>query len=454
MSVQTKTTTTINTSLKQFDNELFQLIKKEQQRQQNEINLIASENIIPRYCSDALRSPLSNKYSEGFVGKRYYEGNRFIDQIEQLAIDRSLKAFSLDNKDWGVVVQSLSGTIANIAVYTAMLKPGDKILYMALSHGGHLSHGYRRKNNNLTLASQHYNSMPYYVDKETEEIDYEKLERKALEYKPNIIIAGASAYPKLIDYKRFRSICDKIGAILLVDMAHIAGLIAARLIPSPFPYADIVTTTTHKTLRGPRGALIFVRKPYYNKIQKSVFPGCQGGPHNHSIAAIAAAMKAAAEPEFKEYQSNVLKNMKAMNDELINKGYRITSGGTQNHHLIVDLCNKNIDGKQASVLLNAAGIVCNMNTVPRDKSPLNPSGIRIGSAAMTSRGMTQKDFVNVTCLIDKIISIKNSIFRKDAKLDEIREKCAKSPELTAIKEFVQSYAQQFPVVDTDKLSSS
>lgn len=305
------------------------------------MNLIASENFTPVYCSDALSSCLSVKYSEGYPGKRYYAGNRFIDQVELLCQKRALQCFSLKPEDWGVNVQPLSGSPANFAVYTALLKPGSKILFMDLPHGGHLSHGFEMSGHRkVTSTSKYFATLPYRLNPSTGLIDYDEIQSLASRFLPDMIIAGFSAYPRLLDYSRFREIADSCGALLLGDMAHISGLVAAKVVPSsPFEYCDVVTTTTHKTLRGPRGALIFCKKPHLSAINSAVFPGCQGGPHNHTIAAVAAAFKAASAPEFVDYQRQVLSNASFFAAELANRGIPPVTGGTDNHLILLDLSN-------------------------------------------------------------------------------------------------------------------
>jgi len=396
------------------DTKVANLLKKEAKRQKSVVNLIASENYVSKDVLDALGTETTNKYAEGYSGARYYGGNEVIDQIEDLAIERALKLFGLSPKTWTVNVQPLSGSPANLAVYQALVPKGGKIMGMVLSHGGHLTHGHA-----VSFSGTFWKQVPYTLDPKTEAIDYEALKKIAKKEKPHLVIAGYSAYPRVINFKKMREVADAAGAYLMVDMAHIAGLVAGGEHPSPFRYADVVTTTTHKTLRGPRGGMIFARRDaghgnklkdgeatLFDKIQKSVFPGMQGGPHMNQIAALAVALKEASAASFKKYAKQVVKNSKALAQELKNLGWRITSGGTDNHVFLVDVWNggKGITGKEASNRLEKAGIIVNMNTIPFDKrSPFNPSGIRIGAAAETTRGKKEKDMITLARRIDKIL---------------------------------------------------
>jgi len=372
-----------------FDDELFAAMQSEEKRQEEHIELIASENYTSPRVMQAQGSVLTNKYAEGYPGKRYYGGCEFVDVVEQLAIDRAKTLFGAD---W-VNVQPHSGSQANAAVYMALLQPGDTILGMSLAHGGHLTHGAK-----VSFSGKFYNSAQYGLN-ELELIDYDEVERLALEHKPKMIIAGFSAYSNILDFPRFRAIADKVGAYLMVDMAHVAGLVAAGLYPNPVPYADIVTTTTHKTLRGPRGGLILGRanEAIEKKIQSMVFPGTQGGPLMHVIAAKAVAFKEALQPEFKQYQSQVVVNARVMAKVFISRGYRIVSGGTYDHLFLVDLIDKGITGKAADAALGAAHITVNKNSVPNDpQSPFVTSGIRIGSPAITTRGFKEEQADQLT----------------------------------------------------------
>ncbi len=373
------------------DPEIKELIEKETARQNNKIELIASENFVSKAVMAAMGSTLTNKYAEGYPGKRYYGGCEVVDQIEDLARDRATELFGAEHAN----VQPNSGSQANQAVFFAVLKPGDTVMGMDLSHGGHLTHG-----SPVNMSGKHYHIVSYGVDKETETIDYDVVREIALEHKPKMIIAGASNYSRVIDFAKFREIADEVGAYLMVDMAHIAGLVAAGLHPSPVPYAHFVTTTTHKTLRGPRGGMILCSKEFAPMIDKSIFPGIQGGPLMHVIAAKAVSFKEALSPEFKTYQAQIIKNAQALANALIGKGLRIVSGGTDNHVMSLDVRNMNVTGKEAEHLLDEIGITCNKNTIPFDPaSPFVTSGVRLGTAAVTTRGMKEADMKEIAEII-------------------------------------------------------
>lgn len=386
------------------DIEIAELIKKENERQGNVINLIASENYVSDDVLEALGSKLNNKYAEGYPGARYYGGNEIVDQVETLTQKRALETFGLNENDWAVNVQALSGSPANLAVYFALVKKGGKIMGMRLDHGGHLTHGHK-----VSATGSFYESIQYGVDKDTELLNFDEIEKIAIEQKPEIIVAGFTAYPRTIDWQKFREIADKVGAYLMVDMSHISGLVAGGVYPSPFPYADIVTTTTHKTLRGPRSALIFAKKDdrkLNEKINKAVFPGLQGGPHLNQIAGVAVALKEAQTNDFKMYAEQVAKNAKVLADTLTSLGWRIVSGGTDSHLVLVDtwMNGTGISGKEASDKLEATGIIVNKNTIPNDtRSPADPSGIRLGSAAETTNGKNEKDFEEIARKIDEVL---------------------------------------------------
>lgn len=384
----------LNDSLEVVDKEIFDAIQKEHKRQNEKIELIASENFASKAVMEAMGSVFTNKYAEGYPGKRYYGGCQNVDIAENLARDRAKEIFGAEHAN----VQPHSGAQANMSVYFTVLNPGDTILGMNLSHGGHLTHG-----SPVNFSGKMYNIIPYGVN-EDGYIDYDEVERIALECKPKIIVAGASAYPRTIDFKRFREIADKVSAYLMVDMAHIAGLVAAGLHPSPVPYADFVTTTTHKTLRGPRGGMILCKEKYAKDLDKSVFPGVQGGPLMHVIAGKAVCFKEALTPEFKEYQKQIIKNAKVLAEELMNRGFKLVSGGTDNHLMLVDLTNKGVTGKEAEAMLDEVGITVNKNTIPFDKQKPNiASGIRIGTPAMTTRGMKEEEMKTIAELIDRTI---------------------------------------------------
>ena len=405
------------TTIKNADAEVYEAMKLELDRQRNNIELIASENFVSPAVMAAVGSHLTNKYAEGLPGKRYYGGCQYVDIVENLAIERCKQLFGCDHAN----VQPHSGAQANTAVYFALLNPGDTILGMNLSHGGHLTHG-----SPVNISGKYFHIVPYGVSREDERIDYDALEQIAVENKPKMIVAGASAYPRIIDFPRLREIADKVGAYLMVDIAHIAGLVAAGLHPSPVPYADIVTTTTHKTLRGPRGGVIMCKEQYAKAIDKAVFPGMQGGPLMHVIAGKAVAFKEALSPEFKEYQKQVVKNAAAMADEFTKCGVRLVSGGTDNHLMLVDLRDKGMTGKELEKMLDEVNITVNKNTIPfEETSPFITSGIRIGTPSITSRGFKEEDARQIARLISKIIAEKENAF--DFVRAEVRKLCEKYP---------------------------
>ena len=399
--------------LKETDREVYEFIGKEIDRQRHSLELIASENFVSKAVMQAQGSVLTNKYAEGYPKKRYYGGCGFIDDIEQLAIDRIKEIFKAEYAN----VQPHSGSQANMAIFYAFLKPGDTVLGMDLSHGGHLTHG-----SPVNFSGKYFNIVPYGVNKSTETIDYDELRKTALQNKPKMIIAGASAYPRIIDFKKFRDIADEAGCYLMVDMAHIAGLVAADLHPSPIPYADFVTTTTHKTLRGPRGGIILAKAKYEKELNSAIFPGIQGGPLEHIIAAKAVAFKEALSENFKNYQMQVVFNAAALANTLKNNGFSLISGGTDNHLMLVDFRKSEMTGKQAEALLDEVGITVNKNKVPFDeRSPFVTSGVRIGTPAVTTRGMKESEMVKIGELITEVLqnpddeSIKNSV-KKEVKL--------------------------------------
>jgi glycine hydroxymethyltransferase len=382
--------------LEQIDPEVFSAIQKETERLEQNLELIASENVVSEAVLEAQGCVMTNKYAEGYPGKRYYGGCQFVDEVESLAIARAKELFGADHAN----VQPHSGTQANMTVYLAVLKPGDSYLGMNLAHGGHLSMG-----SPVNFSGMLYRVIPYGVSEQTETIDYDELERLAKEHRPKLIVAGASAYPRIIDYARFRKIADAIGAMLMVDMAHIAGLVAAGLHPSPVPYADFVTTTTHKTLRGPRGGMVLCRAEHAKTIDSKVFPGMQGGPLMHVIAAKAVALKEALSPGFKSYQQQIVKNARALAQALMSQGFRLTSGGTDNHLMLVDLRKSELTGKVAQEALDRARITVNKNAVPFDtRSPFVTSGIRLGTPAVTTRGMKEKEMEQIGDFIVRALS--------------------------------------------------
>ena len=402
------------------DPELKGYIDAELNRQRDKIELIASENIVTPAVMEAMGSVLTNKYAEGYPGHRYYGGCEYVDKVETLAIERAKKLFNANFAN----VQAHCGASTNMAVYFAFLKPGDTIMGMDLSQGGHLSHG-----SPVNISGTYFNVVHYGVDKETEMIDYADIEAKAKEYQPKLIVAGASAYPRIIDFERIANIAHENGALLLVDMAHIAGLVATGLHPSPVPYGDIVTTTTHKTLRGPRGGLILTNnEEYAKKINKSIFPGLQGGPLMHVIAAKAVAFGEALKPEFREYAENIVKNAKAFAEGLKAEGFRLVSGGTDNHLILVDVRNKNLTGKEAEKLLDNIGITCNKNTIPFDPaSPFVTSGIRLGTPAATTRGFQEEDFKEVAAIMGLVLNNPTDFAKHAEAAKRVAALCAKYP---------------------------
>ena len=408
------------TNLKTVDPEIQKAIDQELSRQREKLEMIASENIVSTAVMQAQGSILTNKYAEGYPGKRYYGGCEYVDIVEQLAIDRAKKLFGAEYAN----VQPHSGAQANTAVYFALLEPGDTILGMNLTDGGHLTHG-----SPVNISGKYFKIIPYGVDKETERIDYDELERLAKEHQPKLIVGGASAYSRVIDFERMAQIAKSVGAYFMVDMAHIAGLVAAGLHPSPVPYADVVTTTTHKTLRGPRGGLILCRDAEFGKqFNKAIFPGIQGGPLMHVVAAKAVAFKEALSDEFKVYQQQVLDNAKALADELVKKGFRIVSSGTDNHLMLVDLRSKNITGKEAQFLLDEIGITANRNTIPFEPlSPFVTSGIRLGTPALTTRGLKEEDIREVADIIADVIENREDSAVIETAKAKVQAICKKFP---------------------------
>ncbi|KAF2661624.1 glycine hydroxymethyltransferase [Lophiostoma macrostomum CBS 122681] len=453
-------------SLVETDPDVAKIMEQEIQRQRESILLIASENVTSRAVFDALGSPMSNKYSEGYPGARYYGGNQHIDAIELLCQSRALKTFGLDSEKWGVNVQCLSGSPANLQVYQAIMRPHERLMGLDLPHGGHLSHGYQTPQRKISAVSTYFETFPYRVNLDTGIIDYDQLEQNALMYRPKVLVAGTSAYCREIDYARMREIADKVGSYLLMDMAHISGLIAAGVNNSPFPYCDIVTTTTHKSLRGPRGAMIFFRKgvrktdaktgketlyDLEGPINFSVFPGHQGGPHNHTITALAVALKQAQSDDFKLYQQQVIKNAKAVGAALQEQGYKLVTDGTDNHMVLLDLKPVNLDGARVEAVLEQINIACNKNTTPGDKSALTPMGIRIGAPAMTSRGLGEEDFKKVAGYIDTAIKLtkktQSELPKEANKLKDFKAKVASGEieEINSLKKEIASWASTFPL---------
>jgi glycine hydroxymethyltransferase len=405
--------------LKETDPEVYNAIKGEDERELSKIVLIASENYVSQAVLEAQGSVFTNKYAEGYPNRRYYGGCEFADQVELLAIERAKALFGAEH----VNVQPHSGSQANMAAYFSVLQPGDTILGMALPHGGHLTHGA-----SVSFSGTLYKSFSYGVDKKTELLDYDEVERLAVEHKPKMIVAGYSAYSRILDFPRFRRIADKVGAYLMADIAHIAGLIAAGEHPSPVPYADFVTTTTHKTLRGPRGGMIMCMEKFAKAVDKAIFPGIQGGPLVHVIAAKAVSFKEALMPEFKDYQRQVVKNAKALARRLTADGFRIVSGTTENHLMLVDLTPKNITGKDAEIALDAAGITCNKNSIPYDqKPPVTTSGIRLGTPIVTTRGMREPEMKVIGDIICEALANTNAPGKLSALRERTKAFCGKFP---------------------------
>ena len=405
--------------LKENDPELFDAVRAENCRQENKIELIASENFVSTTVMEANSTILTNKYAEGYPAKRYYGGCEHVDVVETIAIERAKKLFGAAYAN----VQPHSGAQANMAVFFALLTPGDTVLSMNLAHGGHLSHG-----SPVNMSGKYWNIVPYGVSEDTERIDYDEVRRLALQYKPKLILAGASAYPRIIDFERFSAIAKEVGAYLMVDMAHIAGLVAAGVHPSPIPYADVTTTTTHKTLRGPRGGLILTNdEEMAKRINKAIFPGTQGGPLMHTIAAKAVCFGEALKPEFTDYAKQIIKNTKALADTLTEEGFRLVSGGTDNHLMLVDLTGMKVDtGKEGEHLLDEVGITCNKNSIPNDKQkPTVTSGLRLGTAAVTTRGFKEDDLRKVGRLI--AMTLKDYETSADAVRAGVKELCEKYP---------------------------
>lgn len=450
-----------NRPVEEVDPEMFDLLQREKERQYYGIELIASENFTSRAVMDVLGSSLTNKYSEGLPGARYYGGNAVIDEIETLVQNRALECFGLDKAKWGVNVQPYSGSTANFALYTGILKPHDRIMGLDLPSGGHLTHGFYTAKKKISATSVYFESLPYRVDPDTGYIDYDKLEEQALLFRPKLLICGASAYPRNFDFPRLRAIADKAGSLLLCDMAHVSGLVATKEAADPFELCDFVTSTTHKSLRGPRQGLIFFRrgpKPgpdgqpsdqmydWEAKVNQAVFPGCQGGPHNNTIGALAVALKEAMTPEFKLYVQQLRANAVVLGEQLVNMGYKLVTGGTENHLVLWDLRPHGVGGSKVEKVCDLAHITLNKNAVAGDTSALNPGGVRIGTPAMTSRGLVEDDFVKVAELLDKAVKIAIRIQKQTGpKMKDFSPVAEADEEIVALRQEVVKFSKQFPM---------
>ncbi|PXF44656.1 Serine hydroxymethyltransferase 4 [Gracilariopsis chorda] len=450
-----------NRAVSEVDPELHNLVVREKERQYEGIELIASENFTSRAVMEVLGSSLTNKYSEGLPGARYYGGNEVIDEIESLVQRRALECFGLDASQWGVNVQPYSGSTANFALYTAVLNPHDRIMGLDLPSGGHLTHGFYTAKRKISATSVYFESLPYKVDMNTGYIDYDKLEETALVFRPKLLICGASAYPRDWDFKRLRAIADKCGALLMCDMAHISGLVATGFASSPFELCDFVTSTTHKSLRGPRQGLIFYRRgpildkdgnptgkeyAWETKVNMAVFPGCQGGPHNNTIGALAVALKEAMTPEFKEYSKQVCTNARTLAEQLVAMGYSLVTGGTENHLVLWDLRPHGVGGSKVEKVCDVAHITLNKNAVPGDTSALNPGGIRIGTPAMTSRGLVEKDFEKVAKFLDRAVQLAQAIQKEvGGKMKDFGPAAEKDAGVIALREEVVAFSKAFPM---------
>eukprot|EP01088_Endostelium_zonatum_P014584 TRINITY_DN325_c0_g1_i1.p1 TRINITY_DN325_c0_g1~~TRINITY_DN325_c0_g1_i1.p1 ORF type:complete len:479 (-),score=101.48 TRINITY_DN325_c0_g1_i1:44-1480(-) len=432
-------------SLQKVDGEIHDMLQREFKRQISSIELIASENFTSKAVLDTLGSCATNKYSEGLPGHRYYGGNEVIDEIENLCIKRALEAYKLDPANWGVNVQPYSGSPANFAAYTAVLKPHDRIMGLDLPSGGHLTHGYQTAKKKVSATSIYFESMPYQIHPKTGYIDYDQLATNAALFRPKLIVAGASAYPREWDYKKLREIADANSALLMTDMAHISGLVVSGEASSPFEHSDIVTTTTHKTLRGPRAGMIFFKKQFETPINEAVFPALQGGPHENAIAGVAVALKEAMQPEFKSYAQQVKKNARAMGEALVKRGYSIVTGGTDNHLVLWDVRPQEMTGSKLEKVFEFAGISVNKNSIYGDVSAMTPGGIRLGSPAMTSRGLVEKDFEQVVEFLDRAVKISIEVQKKSGKLlKNFLPKVEQSGELKQLKTEVEEWAIKFP----------
>jgi glycine hydroxymethyltransferase len=440
-------------SLKEWDEELYNIIVKEEYRQFSGLELIASENYTSQAVLDCLGSCLTNKYSEGMAGARYYGGNEHIDEIERICMKRALSAYGLDETKWGVNVQPYSGSPANLEAFTALLQPGEKIMGLDLPSGGHLTHGYQTETKKISFTSVVFNSKPYKVDSETGLLNYEEIAKNVLEFQPKLLLAGHSAYPRDLDYKKFREIADSVGAYLLVDMAHFSGLVSAKVHNNPFEYADVVTTTTHKTMRGPRAGMIFYKIEYKAKIDFSVFPSLQGGPHNNSIAGIATQLKELNCEKWKEYAVQVIKNAQHLANSLSEKGHKLATGGTDNHLILLDVRPHGLTGNKVEKACELANITVNKNSILGDKSALAPGGVRIGTPAVTTRGMKESEMEKIAEFIDRAIKVCIRVQEKSGKqIKDFLPALEKDDEITEMKKEVEAFATAFfvPGIDVEK----
>ncbi|KAI8975518.1 serine hydroxymethyltransferase [Mycotypha africana] len=447
--------TCLNTTLEEEDKEVFQIVENEKLRQWSGLELIASENFTSQAVIEANGTPLTNKYSEGLPGARYYGGNEYIDELEVLCQQRALAAFGLNPEQWGVNVQPYSGSTANFAALTALIKPGDRLMGLDLPSGGHLTHGYQTAKKKVSSSSIYFNSMPYQVDSETGLIDYKRLEQNAALFRPQLLICGASAYPAEWEYDTMRKIADQHGAYLMCDMAHISGLIAGKEALSPFDYCDIVTTTTHKTLRGPRAGLIFFRRDkndqLESRVNQAVFPSCQGGPHNNTIAAVAVALKQAASPEFKQYAKQVCANAKKLAETLTGYGYKLATGGTVNHLVLWDLKPQKLTGSKIERICDMVHITINKNSIAGDKSAVTPGGVRLGTSALTSRSLKEEDFVKVAEFLHRTVQIAAAVQEKcgSKMMKDFVAALEGNEEIAQLKKEVIEFARSFPMPGFD-----
>nr|CAG8535725.1 5492_t:CDS:2 [Entrophospora candida] len=443
----------LNVPLHEEDKEIYELIQKEKYRQFSGLELIASENFTSQAVMEANGSPLTNKYSEGLPGARYYGGNEYIDQVESLCRKRALQAFRLDSDEWGVNVQPYSGSTANFAALTALIQPHDRLMGLDLPSGGHLTHGWQTSKKKISTSSIYFESMPYRVNPETGIIDYDRLEENANLFRPKLIICGASAYARDWDYVRLRKVADQHDAFLMADIAHIGGLVAGQEANNPFELCDVVTTTTHKTLRGPRAGLIFFRKKkdLESRVNNAVFPSCQGGPHNNTIAAIAVSLKQVATPEFQQYAKQVRANAKALGDALISHGYRLATGGTDNHLVLWDLRHLKLTGSKVEKICDMVNITINKNSVPGDTNMLSPGGVRLGTPALTSRSFKEKDFEKVAEFLNRAVQIALAVQEKAGSkmMKDFVAACQDNEDISNLKKEVESFSTTFPMPGFD-----